>query len=152
MGASKLAGLPPPPLASLALGLHLVAMVSRGGDPQAGRDPIDRALAVLPPDALTLIMENDRGRVLETRVPPGETVPVHTHRWPGVNHILGWSDFVRRDGEGRVLLDTRGRPPPANLPFAAWAEALPPHTLENVGLTDLLVVSVEIKDGAGRDR
>lgn len=44
---------PDSPHANLALGLHLVAMVSRGGDPLACREPMDRALAALPPDALT---------------------------------------------------------------------------------------------------
>jgi hypothetical protein len=72
-------------------------------------------------------------------------VPVHTHRWPAVNHIMGWSDFVRRDADGQVLVDTRGRPPPANLPFVVWSEPLPPHTLENVGSTELWVVSIETK-------
>jgi hypothetical protein len=27
------------------------------------------------------MFENERARILD-RVPPGETVPVHTHRWP----------------------------------------------------------------------
>jgi hypothetical protein len=34
-------------------------------------------------------------------------VPVHTHRWPGVLYIFSSADFVRRDGDGNVLLDTR---------------------------------------------
>jgi hypothetical protein len=93
-----------------------------------------------------LILENDRVRVLDTRIAPGETVPAHTHRWPAVNHIHGWSDFVRRDGGGKVLVDTRGRPAPASLPFAVWSEPLPPHTLENVGASELHVISVELKD------
>jgi TolB-like protein/Flp pilus assembly protein TadD len=41
---------PGSPLAELSLGLHLVAMISRGGDPLACRAPIDRAVAGLPPD------------------------------------------------------------------------------------------------------
>jgi len=93
-----------------------------------------------------LILENDRVRVLDTRISPGDTVPVHTHRWPAVYHVYGWSDFVRRDAEGKVLLDTRGRPPPASLPAVVWSEPLPPHTLENVGLAELHVVSVELKE------
>jgi len=93
-----------------------------------------------------ILFENGRVRVVETRVSPGDTVPVHTHRWPGVNHILSWSDFIRRDANENVLLDTRGRPSPANLPFVAWSEPLPPHTLENVGTDELCVVSVELKD------
>ena len=30
----------------------------------------------------TLLFENEFVRVLDTRVPPGETVPLHTHHWP----------------------------------------------------------------------
>jgi hypothetical protein len=92
-----------------------------------------------------LIFENDRVRVLDTRIAPGDTVPVHTHRWPAVLHVMTWSDFVRCDADGRVVLDTRGRPPLGPLPLAFWSEALPPHTLENVGTADLHVVSIEIK-------
>ena len=92
-----------------------------------------------------LLFENDRVRVLDTRISPGDTVPVHTHRWPAVLEVKGWSDFVRRDAEGRVLVDTRGRPAPVELPLVIWSEPLPPHTLENVGTTDLHVVSIELK-------
>jgi hypothetical protein len=92
-----------------------------------------------------LILENERVRVLDTRIDPGETVPVHTHRWPAVYHVYSWSDFVRRDADGKVLLDTRGRPPPASLPAVVWSEPLPPHSLENVGAAELHVVSVELK-------
>ena len=93
-----------------------------------------------------LIFENDRVRVLDTRIAAGETVPVHTHRWPAVNHVLRWSDFVRRDAEGKVLVDTRGNPASASQPFGVWSEPLPPHTLRNVGAAELHVVSVEVKD------
>ena len=95
-----------------------------------------------------LVFENDRVRVLDTRIAPGETVPVHTHRWPAVNHVQSWSDFVRRDADGKVLVDTRGRPAPESLPFVVWGEPLPPHTLENVGAAELHVISVELKDRA----
>jgi tetratricopeptide (TPR) repeat protein len=44
-------------LGQLALGMHLTANVSRGGDPRASREPIDRAMATLPPDALTRYAE-----------------------------------------------------------------------------------------------
>lgn len=98
------------------------------------------------PDHHTLLLENVQLRVLETRIPAGETVPVHTHRWPSVLYVLGWSDFVRRGADGTVLLDTRaaGSAPP---PDVLWSEALPPHALENVGTSEIRVVSVEIKSG-----
>ena len=105
---------------------------------------LDAVLAA--PEHHRILVENDRVRVLDTQIGPGDTVPVHTHCWPAVNYITSWSDFVRRDADGRVLVDTRGRPPPASLPLTIWSEALPPHTLENVGSSELRVVTVEIKD------
>jgi len=54
-------------------------------------------------------------------------------------------DFIRHDGEGAVLLDTRmtqSRPAP---PVILWSEPLPPHSIENVGEADLHVIMVELK-------
>ena len=93
-----------------------------------------------------LIFENDRVRVLQTRIPPGQTVPLHTHRWPAVLYLESWSDFVRRDEQGNVLLDSRsaGRP---KVPGVLWLEALPPHTVENVGSSVIVNFNVELKNG-----
>jgi quercetin dioxygenase-like cupin family protein len=92
----------------------------------------------------TLLFENEWVRVLETHVPPGETVPLHTHRWPAALYMLRWSHFVRRDGEGAVLADSRLGGKPAE-GIAVWSGPLAPHTLENVGESELRVVSVELK-------
>jgi len=92
-----------------------------------------------------LLLENERVRVLETRIRGGETTAVHTHRWPNVQYVLSSPDFIRRDGEGAVLLDTRvaeSRPEP---PVTLWSEPLPPHSIENVGEADLHVIMVELK-------
>jgi len=92
-----------------------------------------------------LLMENDHVRVLDTRIPAGHTVPVHTHRWPGVYYILNWSHFVRRDENGNVLLDTRGGPA-ALAGNATWSEPLEPHSVENVGDEEIHLLTVELKD------
>ena len=59
--------------------------------------------------------------------------------------MLSSSDFIRRDGKGALLLDTRsaGRPPQS--PATLWSDPLPPHSIENVGETDLRVIMVELK-------
>jgi TolB-like protein/Flp pilus assembly protein TadD len=44
---------PDSPWAQLALGYHLTANINRGGDPEAGRVPMERALAALPVSAIT---------------------------------------------------------------------------------------------------
>jgi hypothetical protein len=93
-----------------------------------------------------LLFENDSVRVLDTRVPAGETVPLHAHPWPSVLYILGWSDFVRRDAEGMVVVDSR-RIPVVPAGTALWSAPLPAHTLENIGSSELRAISVELKAG-----
>lgn len=99
---------------------------------------------VAAPGHHTLLFENEHVRVLDAHVGPGETVPVHTHRWPAVLYILGVSDFVRRDPDGAVLLDTRGSSHPP-VGSSVWNEPLTPHSLENVGELELRNITVELK-------
>jgi quercetin dioxygenase-like cupin family protein len=98
------------------------------------------------PQHHTLLYENDRVRVLETRIAPGDKVPLHTHRWPSTLYVTAWADCVRRDGEGQVLVDTRTTGGPTTLPAVLWSDPLPPHSLENVGPGEICIVSVEVKD------
>ena len=104
-------------------------------------------------DALTaaprhhkLLYENDRVRILEVSIPSGESVPVHTHRWPAVLHLQSWSDHVRRDETGKIVFDSREAGPPPHMPAVVWCAPLAPHSVENVGGAELLVLSVELKD------
>jgi hypothetical protein len=94
-----------------------------------------------------LLFENEFVRVLDTRVPPGETVPLHTHRWPSALYLHSWSDFIRRDADGLTIVDSRtiAKVPPES---ALWSGPLPPHTLENVGNSELRAISVELKNPA----
>jgi len=68
-------------------------------------DTLDAVVAA--PDHHSVLLENDRVRVLDTRVERGDTVPVHTHRWPGVQYFVSFADFVRRDADGELLVDSR---------------------------------------------
>lgn len=109
-------------------------------------DALDALVAA--PDHHTLLLENERVRVLETLIPPGDTTPVHTHRWPSVYHILSWSHFLRTDDQGQVMVDSREVESLAEPPAVLWSEALPPHALQNVGDADIRLVSVELKETA----
>lgn len=97
------------------------------------------------PQFHTLLLENEHVRVLDTRIPPGATTPLHTHRYPAAHYIRSWSHFIRRNEAGEVLLDTRQTDFSQNEPQALWGAALPLHTVENVGEATLHVVSVEVK-------
>jgi hypothetical protein len=97
---------------------------------------------VAAPKHHKLILENERVRVLDTRIPVGDTVPVHTHRWPAVYYTVQSSDFVRRDQDGNVTFDSREAPMRGT---ANFLEYLPPHSVENVGDVEIHLISVELK-------
>ena len=106
-------------------------------------DPLDAMSAA--PDHHTVLLENDSVRVLDTRLGPGEQTPVHTHPWPAVLYVLAWSDFVRYEPGGDVLVDSRtwaSRPTPGT---ALWSTPLVPHYVRNVGDGELCVLAVELK-------
>ena len=121
------------------------------GEPDTSAWPWPASLDALSaaPRHHTLLLETVRVRVLETRIAAGDIVPLHTHCWPSVLYVLSWSDFVRCDAAGTVVLDSRtlGGSPPS----VAWSEALAPHTLENVGGAEIRVISVEIKQPGRAD-
>lgn len=109
-------------------------------------DSLDALIAA--PAHHKLLMENEQVRVLETVISPGDTTPLHTHRWPSVYYVISWSDFVRTNDQGQVMADSRQIEALAARPVALWGEALPPHALENVGDAPLRLISVELKDRA----
>jgi mannose-6-phosphate isomerase-like protein (cupin superfamily) len=103
-------------------------------------------------DALTaapahhrLLFENASVRVLDTRIAPGERTPVHTHQWPAAHYVVSWSDFIRRDAQGHILVDTRTVGLVIEPGRSFWGEALTAHSRENVGSILLHIISTEIK-------
>lgn len=106
-------------------------------------DSLDALVAA--PKHHRLLFEDDRVRILEVRIGPGELVPVHTHRWPGSMCIVSSSDFIRRDDVGKVLFDSRNAGPTPARPNVQWTEPLPPHTVENVGTSEILLFTTELK-------
>jgi len=103
---------------------------------------------VAAPEHHRVLFENDRVRVVETTILVGDVTAVHTHLAPALQYVVSGSHFVRRDPSGQVLLDTRKTEPPFVWPRALWSDGTPAHTLENVGDHELLVISVELKNGS----
>ena len=107
-------------------------------------DSLDALVAA--PEHHRLLMENDHVRVLETLIPPGERTAVHTHRWRSVQYCCCFSDFIRRDQAGNIMVDSRTITAPT-IGTALWSEPYPPHSVENTGNADIRFLVVEIKDG-----
>jgi hypothetical protein len=93
----------------------------------------------------TVLLENEHVRVLETRIPAGHSTPLHTHCWPSALYTVSFSEFIRRDQDGKVLLDTRLLPASSKGLGTQWSEAIPPHTVENIGPGELRIINFEIK-------
>ena len=93
-----------------------------------------------------LLFENETVRVLDTFIPPGEITALHTHQWPASLYIISWSDFIRYDADGNILLDSKILPKTFLPSTALWTEPLGPHALKNNGDEDLHIISVEIKN------
>jgi quercetin dioxygenase-like cupin family protein len=120
-------------------------MAERRPDPWPWPDDLDAMIAA--PGFHKVLFEDDRVRVLDGRVPPGATVPVHTHRWGGVLYIVNASDFVRRDPAGNVQTDTRASHATPVVGTAVWGAPLTPHSFENVGSEEFRTLTVEMKEG-----
>jgi len=106
-------------------------------------DSLDAVVAA--PQYHRIVLENDRVRVLDTRIPAGEIVPVHTHHWPAIYYTIVAGDFIRRDQEGKVLFDSRSVPGLLTAQEGTWMECLTPHSVENVGAREIHLISVELK-------
>jgi len=100
---------------------------------------------VADPQHHQLLLENEYVRVLEVKIKPGEITALHTHQWQATLYIKSWSDFLRYDELGNIVADSR-KMNTETPPSVAWSDALPPHRLENIGLQELHVISVEIKN------
>src|SRR6266516_6957850 len=92
---------------------------------QVWPDSLDAMVAA--PEHHEVLLENERVRVLDSRIKPGETVPVHTHRWASVLYVLGTSDFIRYDAEGNGVFDSRIADSQVRTGAVIWSPPLRPH-------------------------
>jgi quercetin dioxygenase-like cupin family protein len=119
-------------------------MVYKTGNPADW--PKDSDAVIAAPRNHKILLENDKVRVLDVTIPPGETEPLHSHRWPSVLYILSAGDFVDRDGQGNVIFDTRQLKTPLQYPVTMYKEPEAPHAAENLSKTVTVhLIRVEIK-------
>jgi hypothetical protein len=110
---------------------------------QINLDNLDALIAA--PEHHKLLFENEFVRVLDANIPAGEITNVHTHKYAASLYFISWSDFIRYDADGNVLLDSRTIEKTPLPGTALWSGPLPVHALKNIGDTDLHVISMEIK-------
>ena len=97
------------------------------------QDPVKVA-----PKNVKVVFENDRVRVIEVRIKPGEKIPVHSHP---ANVTIALSDF-----KGKFVSDN-GEPmvKQFKLDTVLWSEPIT-HASENVGSTEIHAIAIELKE------
>jgi hypothetical protein len=109
------------------------------------------------PQSHRVLIDNDRVRVLEVIVEPGQQEPVHTHQWPSVMYVTEAAplryDLARPvDGRWTVPPAPTAADPRASRPTAPAGERPPaymepegPHAVSNLGPTRFRAIRVELK-------
>ncbi len=115
--------------------LFLTGFLCLAASTALAQDPVK-----VSPNTHKVLLENDRVRVLDVRVKPGEKQPMHSHP---ANVVYFLSDakvkFTYPDGKTEVREGKAGA--------ARWNEAVT-HAAENVGTAELHLVQVELKGPA----
>jgi quercetin dioxygenase-like cupin family protein len=112
-------------------------------DPATWPDALDATVAA--PQNHKVVLENERVRVLEVTVRPGEREPVHGHKWPSVMYVMA-EDIIRDyDSGGRLLYDSRTDKARMKTPYTIWMPPQAPHSVENLSKTPLRLLRVELK-------
>jgi hypothetical protein len=106
------------------------------------------------PKSHRVLIDNERVRVLEVVVQPGQKEPIHTHQWPSVMYVtspapLRYYSATLVNGKWVEQGDERtpsATPPNPNRPRPPqYLEAEGPHAMENMGSTPYRALRVEIK-------
>jgi hypothetical protein len=92
-----------------------------------------------------VLLENDRVRVLDVTVAPGEREAVHAHCWPSVMYVMYEGVDRNYDAEGRLIGEQKVAPPRAQFPQVFWLENTPPHAVENLDSEPIHLVRFELK-------
>lgn len=90
-------------------------------------------------------LENERVRVLDVTVAPGEREAVHAHCRASVLYVMQRSVRRHYDAEGRVVEDVRVAPPASSLPTTLWVEPQAPHAVHNLDAGPVRLLRVELK-------
>lgn len=120
-------------LSYLIIGILATSMFFSANKPLMAQDVLKVA-----PEHYKVLVDNDKVRVLEVKIKPGEKEAMHTH--PATVHIEMAPTKVKigyPDGKSVILEGKAGE--------AIWVGPVK-HTIENVGNTEIHAYIIELKD------
>jgi len=92
-----------------------------------------------------VLLENERVRVVEITVAPGEREPVHAHCLPGVAYVMYEGKYRDYDAQGKLQSEGNESPPESQFPMTSWTEPVAPHSYENVDTKTMRSLHIEFK-------
>ncbi len=98
-----------------------------------GQDPVKTS-----PQYYKVLLENDRVRVIEYRLKPGEKEPMHSHR-AGVVYVLSGATLKFSYADGRTEEKIAGTGE------TIWREPVT-HAVENIGKTEAHAIAIDLKN------
>lgn len=141
--------------AALAIGMFLGSVATPGSRPPRAAAgfaspspcpwPASLDAVAAAPRNHRVLLENDRVRVLDVTVAPGEREPLHAHCRPSVMYVMHVGIARDYDAEGRVIDEQKVAPSPTAFPQTFWLESTPPHSVENLDARAIRLLRVELK-------
>jgi hypothetical protein len=92
-----------------------------------------------------VLLENDRVRVLDVTVEPGEREAVHAHCLPSVMYVMYEGIDRNYNAKGELIGEQKAAPPLSEFPQVYWLESSPPHAIENLDAKSIRLLRVELK-------
>lgn len=116
----------------------------KSGNPADWSPALDAIIAA--PKNHNVLLENEKVRVLEVTLAPGEMENLHHHKCPSVLYIQEAGDFTDSDADGNIIFDSRTLPGPLELPLTMYKNPEAPHTVTNLSKTKTIrLIRVEMK-------
>ena len=139
-------------LLPLGLSLFVLGLPLRGDDNTAGPSSYDAVVAA--PDNHNVVFENEKVRVLDVTIRPGEKEPFHEHQMSSVMNVitgaaLRITEATMQNGKlvtGKTVEVGKDnfQPPPL------WMPPQGLHSAENVGSVTFHAYRIELKETVSR--
>ena len=112
-------------------------------DPTKWPDQLEAVRAA--PGNHKVVFENDRVRVLDVTVAPGENERIHMHRMPSVLYVIAEDDIQDFDATGKLLYDSRTQKQLPQTPYTEWMPPQAAHRVVNRSKRELRLIRIEVK-------
>lgn len=101
--------------------------------------PNGQDAAIAASESHKILFENEKVRVLEVIIKPGQKEPLHLHPYKSITIVASPATLKYFDKEGNLISEVQVR-------GTTWTEPIELHSTENVGNTQFHGYRVELKD------